>query len=234
MRIWQELPDGSWRKTGHTIWPVEPDKSSTTFAFPTLLQLDSAVHSNGAMLFRTGNTAPTLVPKQTPFALIESFRERALAGPMILERRPLANFSQTLDTARATDLSRWLDGQLLLAASFLQRIPLTPKAYSKLWRVRRAANPRSTNLLLLLALLGIQPKFLRRDAKLLDWFYLFRSILRHPIVHARCVTFRQRNRELWDFLVSQTDARMRDAESNGFKELDDDSIAMKSEVGGTA
>lgn len=232
MRIWQEQPDGQWQNTGGTIWPQSFGEETTTFAFPTLLQLDAALHSNGAMIFRTAGSARAVVPMTTPFVFIEPIRERALAGPMILVHRPLANFAATQTTARANGLQQWLDGQLLLAASFLERIPLTPKAYAKLWHVRRATNPRSTNLLLLLALLGIQPKSLRRDAQLRDWYYFVRSIVRHPIVHARCLNFRQRNRGLWDYLVSQTDARMRDAESNGFEALDGDSIALKSELSG--
>jgi glycosyltransferase involved in cell wall biosynthesis len=230
MRIWQQLENESWRDTGTTVWPTTKSNECETLEFPTLLQLTDSLHSHGAMLFRRRIAMCALVPPQTPLAIIEAVRERAIAGQVNLIREPLANFSVTLDTARAKDLQSWLDGQLLLASTFLQRVVVSRQAYAKLWRVRRSTSPRSTNLLLLLALLGVQPKFLLRDAQLRDWFYLVRSIVRHPIVHARCINFRRRNRELWDYLVSQTDARMRAAESNGFEALDDNSFALKSEA----
>jgi glycosyltransferase involved in cell wall biosynthesis len=217
MRIWQEHRDGRWEDTGRTIWPESHVLSERTFEWPCLLQAFDALHSNGAMLCRTGRTRLATVPGSTPFAQIESIRERALDGRLLLISKPLANYSLTIQTARSTNLTLWVQGQLHQAGSFLQAVPLTTETWARLWEHRRQARPRSQQLLFLLALAGVRPREILRHAGLSDWFWFIRGVLRRPFTTIKGLRFRSAQPELWMWLCNQTDRQMARAHLRGFE-----------------
>lgn len=153
MRLWRENEDSTWADTGETVWPA--GSVARRFMWPVLLQAFDALHSNGAMVFRRPATGEAEVPAATPFAVVEAVRERMLPGALLLVPRVLANFALTRATARSGQRTLWVEGQLLQAGSFLERVELTGPAWDELVSQSRSALGR-TNLLILMALAGIR------------------------------------------------------------------------------
>ncbi len=218
MRVWRENQDATWTDTGQTVWPT--GAMPRPFDWPVLLQAFEGLHSNGAMLFRRPGGLPAAVPPETPFAIIEPVRERALAGRQLLVPRVLANYAVNRRSAEADDRRLWVEGQLLLAASFLAEVPLTPAAWDELLRLCRSATPRRTNLLLLLALAGVRRReILSRVAPsdLVRFAYSFGGNL---LTNFRALRFRTAHAPLWAWLRTETAARTAEARRSGWTALD--------------
>ena len=224
MRLWQEHPVNRWENLGRTIWPADGGSRVRAFAWPQLLQGFDALHSNGAMLCRSGGQP---LPLSTPLAQIENVRERCLPGRLLLVTEPLANFSLTLATARSADLTLWVQGQLLVTASFLLTVPLSPAAWDRLWRESREARPPNTPLLLLVALAGVRRREILRRASPADWTRFALSFVRRLRTNLRSLRFRREHPELWQWLLTQTEARMAEARARGFSALDASSLSAK-------
>ena len=122
-RIWQELPDGSWRDTGRLVGPTEPT-TPRMVTFGNTRQIIGALHSNGAMLLRSRPGQIYATPSGWPFAAIEPLRERMIAHPLLYVSTPLAAFSITRKTARNGDRIRWATAQTMLAATFIKHANL--------------------------------------------------------------------------------------------------------------
>lgn len=201
MRIWQEQPDGGWTDTGRTIWKISACSAPVAeFAGPEIFQATDALHSNGAMVFRPGRFDPAAVPADMPLSIIESARERSAQGPLLFLTAPLANFALTLETARDSDAARWLQDRLLIAASFFQSAPPDAAALARLWAVRRAQQPRNTDLFFALALALHDARYLRAS-RFSDWLHFLPRAARHPLRLARGLRFRRDRPELWAWLV---------------------------------
>lgn len=211
MRLWQEETGGGWRDTGRTIWQAAPAAAPRLFYWPQLLQLTTALHSNGAMLCRARASAAACVPPATPFAIIEPVRERLLPGGWLLLPVPLANFALTRQSARSADRSHWAQSQLLVAASFLESVPVDADTVAALWDNLRTQIPPSTPLLFQLALAGVHPRKLLRAARAGDWLRFLAGTIRHPVTFIRALRFRRDHAILWSVLLKA--ARQRTAET---------------------
>jgi hypothetical protein len=203
MRLWREEPDGSWTDTNETIWPVI-DRPALTIAWPQPLQIDTALHSNGAMLVRTAGIEHLRIPSTVPFDSMEQFRDRAFRSPLVLVPEPLGNFALTRETARPRHAGDWLESQALQAASFLKHARLDAAATERLWHTRREASPPATAALFFAGLLEPQSGFLR-GATMRDGLRFFRGLIRHPWLAARALTARRRKAELWKDLDGVTE-----------------------------
>lgn len=204
MKVWQELPDGTWKDTGEHVWRIKTETAPVVeFQLPEALQAFDALHSQGAMVFRSGKFRTRSVPPSTPVAIIESLRERAAIGSLLLLTTPLANFARTLATVRDADAGRWLQAKLLVAASFLQGVSLDLATLSKIWAERRAQCPRDTDIFFCLALVLRKP-YLLRPARADDWLHFLLHMLRHPIRLTRGLRFRFDHPAVWTWLVMQT------------------------------
>jgi glycosyltransferase involved in cell wall biosynthesis len=216
MRLWRENEDSTWTDTGTTVWPT--GTAPRLFDWPVLLQAFEGLHSNGAMLFRPGRGKGT-VPPSTPFAIIEPVRERGLPGRLLLVPQVLANFALTRHSARSGERLLWAEGQLLLAGSFLEEVPLTPAAWDELVLLCRQASPRRTSMLMLLALAGVRRReILSRMAPgdFARFAYDFASSLR---TNVRALDFRTAHARLWTWLRAETAARTREAGRAGWTAL---------------
>lgn len=205
MRFCEEQADGSWRDTGRCIWPPRPPGSIHRFDGLQLLQAFDALHSHGAMLFRPDPAA--IPPAETPLAIIEPVRERAISGPLLLLAEPLATFAITRGTSRSVDRSHWLASQLLVATSFFGCVPLDATAIARLWRRAREDRPPWTGLLLLAGIAGAAPRGFFRPARAADWARLAAHVCRRPGVHLRALRFRRRFPAVWAFLAAATPRR---------------------------
>jgi len=207
MRIWREDAEGNWSDTGTTIWPpAPPGASPVVFQPPELIQSFSALHSNGAMVFRPAMFRDAQVPESTPFVSVEQARERAATGSLVLIPEPLAHYALTHQSARGGDRATWLQSELLMAASFLASVPVGDQDLSRLWEMHRSQRPRSTPSLFLAAAALWAPRLLR-PARVADWAWFLMGVIRHPRTILRGLQFRSRRAELWLWLLSQTRAK---------------------------
>jgi glycosyltransferase involved in cell wall biosynthesis len=218
MRVWRESETGSWVDTGETVWPS--GTAVRFFDWPVILQAFEGLHSNGAMIFRRPASTLGAVPESTPFAIIEPVRERGLSGRLMLVDQVLANYALTQRTARSGDRALWAEGQLLLAASFFQEVPLTAAAWDELLTRCREARPRRTSILLLLALAGVRRREILsriRPGDLVRFARDFSSSLR---INLRALRFRDTHNQLWTWLRAETAARTTEAHRAGQTALD--------------
>lgn len=208
MRLWRETSSG-WDDTGRTIWPVV-SRPHVSFAWPQLLQFDTPLHSNGALLARTTASAGARLqtPPALPVDVVENVRERAFHYPVILVPEPLANFALTLGTARSPDSRVWIRMQTLLGAAFLRHVTLTPAEQASLWSARRAATPPATAALFFVGL--VQPtRGWLRHATAGDWLRFLRGCLRHPRAMLAALRARRQHPELWQRIDEVTAATCR-------------------------
>ncbi len=225
MRVWREADDGSWNDTGSTVWPV--GTSARIFEWPVVLQAFDGLHSNGAMLFRRPAADQGTVPASTPFAIIEPVRERAIRGRSMLVPQVLANYALTRRTARSGERASWAAGQLLLAASFFEEVPLTAGAWDELVRLCRDARPRRTSLLLLLVVAGVRRREIVSRMRPGDLARFARDFLSSLGANLRALRFRTTHGQLWAWLHSETAARTADARRNGWTALGAGSLFAK-------
>jgi glycosyltransferase involved in cell wall biosynthesis len=209
MRLWREEPNHSWTDTGETIWPVVP-RPALTVAWPQPLQIDTPLHSNGAMLMRSANIERFRAPSTVPFDLSEPFRERVFRYPLVFVPEPLGNFALTRQTARPQKAGDWLESQTLQAASFLRHVNLDADAAKRLWRARREASPPSTATLFFAGFLEPKKSFWQ-GATIRDWLRFFCGLVRHPWLAARALTARRRKMALWENLDRATETAGRRA-----------------------
>ena len=225
MRLWRENADASWTDTGGTIWP--PGGAIRRFAWPQLIQAFDALHSNGAMLFRRPEGGRGSVPPGTPLAIIEPVRERALAGPLVLVPEVLGNFALTRASARSGDRRLWVEGQLLLAASFFEEVALAAGAWDEVMDLCRQATPRRTNLLLLLALAGVRRREILRRARAADVWRFAYNLAGNLATNIRALGFRKTHPVLWAWLRLETAARTNEARGAGWTALGAGSLSAK-------
>jgi len=229
MRIWRENEDASWTDTGSTVWPT--GTALRRFDWPVLIQAFDALHSNGAMLFRRPDRAPATVPPDTPFAIIEAVRERALRGSLVLVPQVLANYALTRRTARSGERLLSVEGELLLAASFLEEVPLTPAAWDQLVGFCRRASPRRTSLLILLALTGVRRREILSRISATDALRFACSLAGNPFTNLRALGFRRSHLELWAWLRAGTAALTSDARRTGWTAVGPGSLLSKNAAG---
>lgn len=205
MRIWRESTEG-WTDTGQTIWPHKPELR-VTISWPQLLQFDTPLHSNGAMLVRSSSAerGQLQVSAITPFDVVENLRERNFRYPILLVADTLANFAVTQNTSRSRRLTTWVGVQALLGAAFLRHVALTSTEHAALWESRRTAIPPATSGLFFAAWLERTPGFFDH-ARLVDWFRFIRGCLRRPHAAWAALTVRRRQPELWAIINSSTAA----------------------------
>jgi len=225
MRVWQENGDGSWADTGATVWPA--GTGVRTFDWPVILQAFDGLHSNGAMLFRRPIGTHGVVPSGTPFAIIEPVRERGLPGRTMLVPEVLANYALTRRTARSGERASWAEGQLLLAASFFEGVPLTARAWDDLVGHCRRARPPRTSLLLLLAAAGVRRREILSRTLPRDLARFARDFLGSLGANVRALRFRSTHEELWAWLLSETAARSAEARRTGWTALEAGSLFDK-------
>lgn len=226
LRLWQETAEGKWHATGRLAWQLPPASPVRIFHWPTLLQFDDSLHSNGAMLLRSQIAGDLVMPLHVPVDLPEQCRERMMAFPLHLLPEPLVNFALTRSTARSSDPSNWGAAQALLGAAYLAHVPLTSEAKAALWAHRRSTRPRSTNSLVYSALVQRDASFLRH-ATLADWMHFARGAARRPLGAWRTLRVRHRHAATDQWLRMQIAARTAEAKARGFAALTSDSLLDK-------
>ncbi len=214
MRIWKEGPEGTFADTGKTIHPQSGKGLYEEIVWSDDRQVMGAVHSNGACLIRSGTQNDYRIPK-VPFATIEMFRERCFPHPLVLVRKPLANFSVTLRSERKNDLLvEWGEATAVLAAAFFQYAPWSRERIRGYFEAGRKNRPPTTGTLLNAAIIEPKLRFLFRivtGKEILKWAA---SLCKRPTLIFRLKFSRKLRPEWWVFLDKHTKIRFSETQSS--------------------
>jgi len=208
-KLWQEETDGSFRDVGRCVHPYSEGDRPKLIEWGQEAQIYGAIHAVGAALFRIDPDHPLTTPA-IPQAGIEIFRERMFSYPIVFVPQPVAHFSMTLTTNRATNRFEWPFFQALFAASFLKHADYSDEKLEGLWKSARAKNPPSTNSLIYASLVEPDCRHVRRFAKFADWLLFLRGVLGRPRVFWNVLRCRKTHQSWWTFLDSHTAERFAD------------------------
>lgn len=198
MKIWREKPDGSFVNTKQTTISESELKGYKEYWWPSPGQILGAVHSNGACLVRSGYNDYRI--PEVPQALIEHFRERIFPQPLLLIKKPLANFSITQATSRKSGDSEWVEALTALAATFFKNIKWSQNKKEKEFKKGKNKTPPNTDIFLNAALVEKKCRFFFKIATFSD---LFKWALRHcirPKTFIKILFSKKNNKEMWKFL----------------------------------
>ena len=202
MKIWQELIDGSFQFTGRTVREATSGPTQL-FDWGQRGQIQGAIHSNGAALFRSRTGDNFSIPA-VPFSVVEMFRERLFPYPLVYLPRPLANFSVTIASARSQDHAEWAVLQTMLTATFLRHANYSSTQLEQIWNDARNARPPATAALIMAALAQSGHSHFPAQAKLIDWLRLMRGTLRRPIIFWKILLSPRLHADWWTWLDYHT------------------------------
>jgi hypothetical protein len=139
-------------------------------------------------------------PDSTPLFMVEALRERCIRGPLLLHRKPLANFALTLATARQEDLVEKTGGQALLVADFLRKNEVSGNFLRQAWYHRWWSGRYALRSIIVGTLLSDRIMMLRYVAFSREFFLGVLWFLRHPVLSVRIARYVLTERELSSFL----------------------------------
>lgn len=206
-RLWNELPDGTWRDTGRCVWPSSSGVECVSWG--AAAQASGALHAHGAALFRSRAGDDFSTP-DIPIAVTEPFRERALPHPLIRVNQPVAHFAQTLQTARSHDPIEWAELQAMLLATFFRDCPWPESRIAEFWAEARRQQPPASSNLILAALADPGGRIELGHATWRDWLIVLRGLIRRPGLWPRLRRSRRAHAIWWDYLERHTCARWRE------------------------
>lgn len=198
--LWKEQSNGSWLNTGKTIWPI--GEGVEEFPCQPLDKCGSAKLCNSAMLFRTGGSEAFQTPNSIPIDVTEHFRERVVPHPILLVRKPLVNYGDTLVTHRSKGHKLWSQYQILLVGSVFKVAGEQERSNlaSALWKQARSEHPLSRNTLLATGFFIPEARNLWRKGTWFEKLLFFRSCMRRPssVRHSLCAI--KDHETAWEFL----------------------------------
>lgn len=210
MKLWKEGADGSFAFTGRTTYPEEGSLYEE-FWWPQLRQIMGAVHSNGACLIRSGPDADYRIPPIPLAANIELFRERIFPDPLLLVRKPLANFSITLTTGRAADDWSYGIAMALSTAAFFREARWPDERLAEIFRNGRGQVPPPTNTFLNAALIDSSSRYFFRIASSKELVRWGAGLFKRPNFFLRLLCAKHICAEWWTFLLTTTEKKLSEA-----------------------
>jgi hypothetical protein len=216
LRLQYEQPDGSWVGDGRCIWPHGPQDVPRLHYWPSLNRMVRAVASQGAMLWRTAACQDLRIPECVSPSSMEAFRERITPQPLLFVPQPLGCFSVTKTSVRDGDTWRYGRESMALAGSFFATVTKEPNQVQQAWDFLRTNPPYRGHLPLMAALFLPGCRFLLRYATAKDFYYLMRSMARHPLQFWKMTASRQGARLLFRWLLPETQQRLLEAQAHGF------------------
>ncbi|RZL39491.1 MAG: glycosyltransferase family 2 protein [Pedobacter sp.] len=199
MYTWQEQTDHTWLPKHQTIWPV---KNDLIFDWPDMRQALGALHSNGAMMWRSKNATKYIIPDQALFNAVELIRERSFDYPIYLIAKPLANYSFTRHTHQSKDTWEWTGVQIMMLESFLQN-RTNKKDVADLCRYYFSVNYNN----LLIFTLSRFRKLMPLKFKLFGQLIKYKWLLGNPGLYKRLKTYLSKQKQTEQFLIEQTEKR---------------------------
>jgi hypothetical protein len=198
MTLWRERPGNNWQAEG-TAWEKEGHPVQF-FCEAQPCQMMQPLHSNGAMVVRTRGQHMVPHPNSIPFFIVEALRERCIRGPLLLHRKPLANFALTAATARQEDLVKKIGSQALLVADFLQKNEVSRDFIRQAWRHKWWSGRYGLRSIIVGALLSGRTMILRHVACSREFLLGVLWFIRHPVLTIRIARYVVTENELSVFL----------------------------------
>jgi hypothetical protein len=209
--VWQELPDGSWKDSGRSVNPSEPfDSPPRPVRWGCPRQVMGGIHANGAMLMRSRSGENYATP-DIPLAGVEAYRERMFPYPLVYVPQSLANFAQTLQTARNDAASAFGAFQVALSASFVRHGSFNEPQLREIWIYFKNQHPPMTNELLAAALICQEARLFIRFASFADWARFLLNAGRHPWSSFHKLRIHTEHPNWWNELDRLTAARFAEA-----------------------
>jgi glycosyltransferase involved in cell wall biosynthesis len=203
-KVWEELPDGSWRNTGQLV--NRPEKSEERLVeFGNVRQIMAGMHGHGAALFRSHADRAYQTPVDWPLDAIEPLRERMTPHPLLYVSEPLAIIGATLQTARPENRAEWAIVQTMLAATFLKHARYGDSRLADFFASARAR--RRSSPLIFAGLVEPSCRNLLRFSRARDWLLLLRIVIRRPFVLWGVLRSRRRHKDWWQLVEQHTVAR---------------------------
>jgi glycosyltransferase involved in cell wall biosynthesis len=217
-KIYEELPHGSWRDTGQLVNAAEDLSVPQIVKFGHFRQMMGALHGNGAMIMRSRAGETYEVPADWPFVAIEPFRERMMQYPLLFVPRPLAVFCKTLQTGRSESLREWATVQTILAATFLKYCSYSDACLTGFFAQARIMRPPLTTAMILAGLMETRCRRLLPHSRPIDWFLLFRGLVRRPRLFWDVMQSRRRHPDWWSLLDRYSAARFEEQRSDSTRD----------------
>lgn len=209
MNLWEENTGNQWKNTGKTIWPST--SGTTIFEWPVNKHAIGALHSNGSMLFRGKNASNYVIPEKTLFNAVELIRERSFDHPILLNYKPLANFSLTIDTSRSNNPYPWITTQIMMLASFIETSPNPQKTFADSLYFHRNQKPNPVIIFLLANSLIIRDVSFYKHFNIKDWFAITKWIIRNGTRLNYIKSYLKSQTDTYTFLLRQTRIRYQEA-----------------------
>lgn len=204
MRLWREMPDGTFCDTGRFAREEQPITGEARLVnWGHTHQASGAWHSHSATLMRCTPGQDFRTP-QVPISATEIFRERAFPHPLVVTPKQLANFTITQTTARTSDVAEWAEVQAALVATFAQ---VSKGVHQALWDSARSKSPSGAPTLIWAGLLDGNCRSLLREATLSEWLAVLRGALRRPGLVWRLLNSRRQHGDWWEYLERNTRER---------------------------
>jgi hypothetical protein len=143
--------------------------------------------------------------------MIEALRERTFAFPVCLNYKALANYSLTINTARANAPLIWTSGQLMLLSSFVQTSNKKHEAFKNTLIFYRKAKP-SPVIAFFLAII-----FFIKDFSLLglfntgDWLVIGKWLIKNFYKLNGLKKYLATHKNIYTFLIENTTRRYHEA-----------------------
>jgi glycosyltransferase involved in cell wall biosynthesis len=202
MHIWDEQADGNWKPSGQTIWP--DDGKDVIFTWPQYQLAFGALHSNSAMIYRGTRAPDYLIPENCIITIVEGVRERAFKFPILLKKKPIANFSRTIQTSRPAGRINWVTCQILLLGSFVSGAADPKETFLSLLAQCRHGKHNPINVFFLVALLVVKkPSFLKYFS-IGDWLIITRWVLRNGYRIRQLMKLLREQQTTYNFLLQHT------------------------------
>jgi len=202
MRLWKEAAGNQWTDTGETVWPAY--EGTTCFPWPNPRQAIGALHSTGAMIYRTHHATDYIVPDNSLLNAVELIRERAFEHPLCLNCKPLANFAITLQTYRSNDAYLWTGTQIMLFASFVMAAPNPEEEFQKSLGRIRLQRPNPVAIVFLANLFLIKRAGWYRYLTFSDWIVVSRWLLRNGSKVKYLQQYLLSQNEMYQYLLDKT------------------------------
>ena len=179
MRLWQEGDNNTWTDTGKTVWPTQQDK---LFKWPHPEQALGALHSTGAMIYKTSGANNYLLPGEALFDGMEAFRERTFKHPIYMYSKVVANFSITATTNRSVEKWKWTVCKILQLSSFIIASEKKEEVYFDLLNFYRKQNPGVVTIFFLVNVFYIKDKSLLKYFTISDWYPIVKWLIKNNII----------------------------------------------------
>jgi len=208
MNVWKEGEQNTWTNAGITVWPESADQM---FTWPQPAQALGALHSIGAMMWRSINAPGYIIPKEVLLDSVELVRERAFKHPVYLHAKPLANFSITNTTNRSTESWKWTACQVMQLSSMVMASDQKKELFKHLLTNHQGKKSGTIVNFFLANLFYIKDGSLYQYFYLHDWLTCSRWLISNNFKLLKLKKHLKAQAAVYDFLLTNTRQRFKES-----------------------